>query len=111
MRGAVIVVSVMHNENLSPAIAAQRLVMTRDWTTEDAHTGLRLRGARHGLPHRRRHGAWLSHLRSPRAMIWPTLRAIEISSMARNTGTQLAHSSSIKLRIFRLIGQKMADGP
>ncbi len=27
-----IVVSVMHNENLSPAIAAQRLVMTRDWT-------------------------------------------------------------------------------
>lgn len=30
------VVSVMHNEGLSPAIAAQRLVMTRDWTTEDA---------------------------------------------------------------------------
>ena len=27
------VVSVMHNEGLSPAIAAQRLVMTRDWTT------------------------------------------------------------------------------
>ena len=30
------VASVMRNEGLSPAIAAQRLVMTRDWTTEDA---------------------------------------------------------------------------
>jgi CubicO group peptidase (beta-lactamase class C family) len=30
------VVSVMHNEGLSPAIAAQRLVMTRDWVPEDA---------------------------------------------------------------------------
>ena len=30
------VASVMRNEGLSPAIATQRLVMTRDWTTEDA---------------------------------------------------------------------------
>jgi CubicO group peptidase (beta-lactamase class C family) len=30
------VAGVMRNEGLSPAIAAQRLVMTRDWTTEDA---------------------------------------------------------------------------
>ena len=44
-------------------------------------------------------------------MIWPTLRAIEISSLARNRGTQLAHSYSIELRIFRLIEQKMDDRP
>ena len=30
------VASVMHNEGLIPAIAAGRLVMTRDWTSEDA---------------------------------------------------------------------------
>lgn len=30
------VASVMRNEGLSPAIAAERLVMTRDWTPEDA---------------------------------------------------------------------------
>jgi len=30
------VISVMNNENLSPAIAAQRLVMTRDWVPDDA---------------------------------------------------------------------------
>jgi CubicO group peptidase (beta-lactamase class C family) len=30
------VVSVMHNEGLRPAIAAQRLVMTRNWVPEDA---------------------------------------------------------------------------
>jgi CubicO group peptidase (beta-lactamase class C family) len=30
------VVSVMHNEGLSPAIAAQRLVMTRNWVPDDA---------------------------------------------------------------------------
>lgn len=30
------VAAVMRNEGLSPAIARQRLVMTRDWTTEDA---------------------------------------------------------------------------
>lgn len=30
------VASVMRNEGLSPAIAAERLVMTRDWTSEDA---------------------------------------------------------------------------
>ena len=29
------VVSVMHNEGLTPAIAAQRLTMTRDWVSED----------------------------------------------------------------------------
>jgi hypothetical protein len=32
------VTSVMHNEGLSPAIAAQRLVMTRDWVPDDAAT-------------------------------------------------------------------------
>lgn len=30
------VASVMRNDGLSPAIAAERLVMTRDWTSEDA---------------------------------------------------------------------------
>lgn len=30
------VVSVMHNEGLSPAIAVERFVMTRDWTTDEA---------------------------------------------------------------------------
>lgn len=30
------VASVMRNEGLTPAIAAERLVMTRDWTSEDA---------------------------------------------------------------------------
>ena len=30
------VVSMMHNDGLSPAIAAQRLVMTRDWVPEEA---------------------------------------------------------------------------
>ena len=34
------VVSVMHNEGLSPAIAAQRLVMTRDWVSEDERKDL-----------------------------------------------------------------------
>ncbi len=45
----------------------------------------------------------MSHLPSPREMIWPILRDIEISSLARNRGTQLAHSYGIKAWKFRLI--------
>src|SRR5438477_12144030 len=48
----------------------------------------------------------MSHLRSPRAIIWPSLRATEVSSFARKRGTQLAHSFGIKARIFRLIDKE-----
>src|SRR5947209_19848400 len=51
----------------------------------------------------------MSHLRSPRAIIRPSLRATEVFSFARKRGTQLAHSFGIKARIFRLIDQRMDD--
>jgi hypothetical protein len=53
----------------------------------------------------------MSHLRSPRAMIWPTLRAIEISSLARRRGTLLAHCQCGKAGIHQLIGGKASDRP
>src|SRR6266571_2542075 len=52
----------------------------------------------------------MSHLRSPRAMIWPTLRAIEISSLARR-GTLLAHCLGRKAGIHLSIGGKTCDRP
>jgi len=48
----------------------------------------------------------MSHLRSPRAMIWPTLRAIEISSLAHKRRTLLAHSRDRKAGIYQFIGRK-----
>src|SRR4051812_1423356 len=53
----------------------------------------------------------MSHLRSPRAMIWPTLRAIEFPPWpAREAHNWRTHAVS-KERIFRLIEQRMADRP
>src|SRR6266566_7200620 len=53
----------------------------------------------------------MSHLRSPRAMIWPTLRAIEISFLARKRGTLLAHCLGRKAGIHQSIGGKTCDRP
>src|SRR5712692_4118550 len=53
----------------------------------------------------------MSHLRSPRAMIWPTLRAIEISSLARKGGTHLAHCMGSKAGFCPLIAKKTTVRP
>src|SRR6267143_107930 len=45
----------------------------------------------------------MSHLRPPRAMIWPTLRAIEISSLARKKDTHPAHCRAVKAGIRQII--------
>jgi len=43
-------------------------------------------------------------------MIWPTLRAIEISSWLAKTHTSRTHPI-VKATIHRLIEEKTADGP
>src|SRR6266852_1690675 len=53
----------------------------------------------------------MSHLRSPRAMIWPTLRAIEISSLARKGGTHLVHCMGGKAGFCQLIAKKTTVRP
>jgi hypothetical protein len=53
----------------------------------------------------------MSHLRSPRVMIWPTLRAIEFPPwLAKEAHNWRTHAVA-KARIFRLIEQGMADRP
>src|SRR5581483_8294051 len=53
----------------------------------------------------------MSHLRSPRAMIWPTLRAIEFPPwLAREAHNRRTHAVT-KTRIFSLIEKGMADRP
>jgi hypothetical protein len=50
----------------------------------------------------------MSHLWSPRAMIWPTLQAIEISSWPAKE-THIPHTSDRERGIRHLIKEKMAD--
>src|SRR6266404_2454443 len=53
----------------------------------------------------------MSHLRSPRAMIWPTLRAIEISSFGPQRKAHFTHTAGGKAGIGRSSGEKLAYRP
>jgi hypothetical protein len=52
----------------------------------------------------------MSYLWSPRAMIWPTLRAIEISSLAATRGAFPAHCVDGRTIIDELIREKWLIG-